>query len=583
MRERIICVLFAVTSCLLLLSCDKRPIVEEFILAQSLMQNKPDSALKVLESISFPEEMHKSDYAEYCLLLTEAQDKTYYKFTSDSVIRVALDYYEATENKAKLPKVYYYMGRVCHTLRNAPQAISYYLKAKDSLPKDTDYALEARIYNQLGDLYLTLRFNENAISSYQEAYRLLSLAGDSVNLPYILRNMARLYDASDKKDSAIVYYNKAIFLAAEVNNLSCQISSRAEISSVFRRTKNIEKAREQIFKAVELSGDRNLSPQTLLILGDWFSATGQLDSARYYFNQSMNTTNLYTHAASIRALALLEEKLENYKQTVLYNHQYNACKDSIEKLMDKTAVADMEHFYNYQQVENENSRIKIEYSRKQLLYSILFLSTVIVLILIAAYFFYYRQKKKKEILLKEKDLLYKEEQYRRSREKVEANLREIQSLKDAIEKSSDQLDQLSKKLIMTKKEFLEQENRQIELSIHHVNLQREKLILSPVYKEVKELTADKILSQSVWLQFKEEIDSVYNVFEDKLRLLHPTMSDIEIKVCYLVKAEFNVSEIATLLGRAKPTITSCRKRLYEKISGISGSAEELDQIIINLD
>ncbi len=45
----------------------------------------------------------------------------------------------------------------------------------------------------------------------------------------------------------------------------------------------------------------------------------------------------------------------------------------------------------------------------------------------------------------------------------------------------------------------------------------------------------------------------------------------------------NVSEIATLLGRAKPTITSCRKRLYEKISGISGSAEELDQIIINLD
>ena len=575
--------LFFILLSVFLFSCVKPPVVAELVQAEKLMSDYPDSTLQILYSIQEPVKMAEANYADYCLLLTEAQDKTYYKFTSDSVIRIALDYYEATENKAKLPKVYYYMGRVCHTLRNAPQAISYYLKAKNALPKDTDYALEARIYNQLGGLYVTLGFNENAASAYQEAYRLLSLAGDSVNLPYMLRNLARTNEASEKKDSAVYYYNKAIISAMEADNSVCEISSRMELVSIYLKENKLAEAEKHIEKAIDLYSDRKFHPQTELILGKYLNATEQLDSARYYFNKSKDSTNLYTHAASIRELGLLEEKLQNYKQAVEYFHQYNTCKDSIEKLMDKTAVADMEHFYNYQQVENENNRIKIEYRQEQLLHSRLYFSIAIVLILIVAYFFYYRQKKKKEMLLKEKDLLYKDEQYRKSRNKIEGNLHEIQVLKDALEKSSGQLDQLSQKLIMTKKEFLEQENKQIELSIHHVNLQRQKLILSPVYKEVKELASDKILPQSVWLQFKAEIDSIYNVFEDKLRLLHPTMSEIEIKVCYLLKTEFNVSEIAILLGRAKPTITSCRKRLYEKISGISGSAEELDRIIMNLD
>jgi len=91
------------------------------------MQLHTDSALKALESIPSPQKMNKTHYAEYCLLLTEAQDKMYYSFTSDSVILVATNYYETKNDKQKLPKAYYYMGRVHQELNEIPYALEYYL------------------------------------------------------------------------------------------------------------------------------------------------------------------------------------------------------------------------------------------------------------------------------------------------------------------------------------------------------------------------------------------------------------------------------------------------------------------------
>lgn len=583
MREKFIGVFFLCVLFVVFFSCAEKVVVNDLVQAEGLMQTRPDSALKLLESIPFPENMDQADYAYYCLLLTEALDKTYYDFTSDSIIRIALDHYERTRDKQRLPKAYYYMGRVCHTLYNAPQAINYYLKAKDVLVKDSDYPLEARIYNQLGSLYVALRFNKNASSAYEKAYESLSLAGDSVNLPYILRDIARTHNASGRIDSTVICYYKAIREAVKVGNVDCEISSRIELASMLLEENRLAEAREQKEKAINLYNGRKLTPQTQLILGEFFEAAGQLDSARYYFNQSINTTNLYTHAASIRRLALLEEKEQNYKQAVFYNHQYSACKDSIEMMMNRVDVSEMEHFYNYQQIENENNRLKIESGRRQLVYTIFYFSITLVLILVIAYFFYYRQKKKKEMLLKEKDMLYKEEQYRKSREKIKANLQEIQILKDNLEKNSSRLDQVSQELIRTKTELLEQQNKQIELSIHHISLKRQKLLDSPLYKRVKALAVNEILREPNWLQFKEEMDMIYEDFESQLRVLYPFMSEIELKVCYLIKADFNVSETAILLGRAKPSITSCRKRLYEKIKGTPGTAEALDLIIIGLD
>ena len=61
--------------------------------ADSLMQEFPDSALSLLESISHPEKLSGSERADYAIFLTRARTRLYVHESSDSLIRFAVDYY----------------------------------------------------------------------------------------------------------------------------------------------------------------------------------------------------------------------------------------------------------------------------------------------------------------------------------------------------------------------------------------------------------------------------------------------------------------------------------------------------------
>ena len=53
----------------------------------------PDSALNLLKGIPEPEKLWGESQATYALLMTQAMDKNYMKFSSDSLIALALNYY----------------------------------------------------------------------------------------------------------------------------------------------------------------------------------------------------------------------------------------------------------------------------------------------------------------------------------------------------------------------------------------------------------------------------------------------------------------------------------------------------------
>ena len=57
------------------------------------MESLPDTALYLLKSVPHPEKLRGKSQADYALLLTQAMDQNYVKFTSDSLIALALNYY----------------------------------------------------------------------------------------------------------------------------------------------------------------------------------------------------------------------------------------------------------------------------------------------------------------------------------------------------------------------------------------------------------------------------------------------------------------------------------------------------------
>lgn len=62
--------------------------------ADSLMSYLPDSALSLLENIDLNEIKTPADEAIYALLLTQARDKNYIVHTDDSLITVAVNYFD---------------------------------------------------------------------------------------------------------------------------------------------------------------------------------------------------------------------------------------------------------------------------------------------------------------------------------------------------------------------------------------------------------------------------------------------------------------------------------------------------------
>ena len=85
--------------------------------ADSLMQEFPDSALSLLESISHPEKLSGSERADYAIFLTRARTKLYVHESSDSLIRFAVDYYKRSWNSERKMQAYYYRGCVYRDMR----------------------------------------------------------------------------------------------------------------------------------------------------------------------------------------------------------------------------------------------------------------------------------------------------------------------------------------------------------------------------------------------------------------------------------------------------------------------------------
>lgn len=80
--------------------------------AEALMYTLPDSALQILEAIPQPELLTGQIQADYALLLTQARSRCRITATSDSLIRIATDYYRHSDDNARKAASQLYLADV---------------------------------------------------------------------------------------------------------------------------------------------------------------------------------------------------------------------------------------------------------------------------------------------------------------------------------------------------------------------------------------------------------------------------------------------------------------------------------------
>lgn len=562
-------------------ACDHRgkPYPATLSQIESLADTNPEEARPLLDRLRdslslFDEEQHMY----YDLLDLKVNDKMYVRHTSDSLIKRITAFYETYGDRDKLLESYYYMGRVYRDLNDAPEALKYFQKALDVAGDTRKYRLLSNVYSQMGMLYDYQNVYEEAIRMHEKAAEYELLEGDSTSLSLVLRDIARVYDMVDKNDSALLYFQKAAIIANETGNRHRYSGILTEQGDLFRELGMYDKALECLFESLKDSVGRNMYP-TYSTLGHIYLEVGRLDSADYYLRRCLDSPDLYVRDAIYEYLSLLYERRLNYREAIRYVRLGQQVQDSIRKITDSEEIRKMTSLYNYQKRETENLRLKGENDRMQIrIYRIL---SLFGLGLSITLLFIYRLKRQKERLARQFEAFQREkqEQYERSFQYVEANNAKLNELGTLLSKDHED----TNSLLHVRKELLQVTNEQIQLRRTERDLLESDLRHSDIYMKFHSTNeADQIIREEDWNALRKELDKTYNNFTNRLYQLYSGMSLIELRICYLIKISVKVTDMAKILGRSKPSVSSSRKRLYKKIKGEDGTPNELDELIADL-
>lgn len=167
---------FCVFLCLFGLICacttENSTYTNELNKAESLMEDKPDSALKILQDLRTDFFNSKREKARFSLLLSMALDKNYIDKTDFAVLQPALDYFLEKGTPDEMLKTLYYQGRIYLNQEEYGYAMDSFLKAEENVPFCKDSLPIARLYVANAALLDKQYKFEEAIESFLKAARI---------------------------------------------------------------------------------------------------------------------------------------------------------------------------------------------------------------------------------------------------------------------------------------------------------------------------------------------------------------------------------------------------------------------------
>ena len=196
-------ILFLLLGLLLLMSCnDPKHITDALHHAEALMNETPDSAWAVLNTLS-PDEMGQNrTRALYALLYSQAQDKTYRDETNDSLISVAVDYYRDSDDVRCKFLSFYYKGRVHFNAKDYLNATTCYMEAEQLVNKLGDDYLAGLLYSELGRIYRLYYDYPKSMEAHQKAAEYYERAGKIRHRNYMWYNQSLVCRNMDQNDES---------------------------------------------------------------------------------------------------------------------------------------------------------------------------------------------------------------------------------------------------------------------------------------------------------------------------------------------------------------------------------------------
>ena len=576
----------------------------DFRKIENLMPQHPDSALMLLEQIENKENLSRKDKAHYSLLLTEAEDKTYVTHTTDSLISIAADYYEKTDDLGRKAKAWYYKGRINQDLGHPLKAQEYYLKALRDEEKIEDHALLGRIHNHIGMLYAYQKVYEKALPFQKKAVENFHLINDSTGQVFALWDLGRTFLMLGLQDSSIICNQKAIALMRK----RIIPSVYTELAGLYIDRQRLEEAHGLLRTSLQNVAKPQAKYPVYLVLGELYKKSGQIDSARFYLQACINSAPLpETRAGGLFHLKEIALEKGQWEQAALLSKQYELLKDSIEQGKNAESIRNVQAFYSYNEIEQDLWEARLYASKQKSFYSLLITACLFLLTVALLRFIHYRRERKSLL----QRLKANEEQIQRN----EQTLKNISDVKDSLQNEIQIYKTKERQLSKEKDEQLKRTNEEIRQKIMQLeklshtkdeleknlltlrsensNLKKREQAREEERKKIEE--SERLQNERLYDKFRspagwEPTDTDWHKLFISVDKLYPKMvttlqkstslNESERKICYLSKIGVKPGAIEILLG--KGNVSVYRKRLYEKLNKKAGTAKDFDKYISDI-
>ena len=571
---------------------EKTPL-PELVHAESVMFDHPDSALHILETMPMPSARRdKENHALWCLLVTQAQYKQVMRIPSDSLVRIAYDYYKTTDNARRKAMSALYMGNINYELGNIEDAMRYYLEGKTAVEKTDDYKTGYLIMSSLADLYLFRNLADYALDACTKAYNYAIKDSNKRYQMSALKFLARCYCIRHEFPKAIDTYNKCSSISLELGQKDeYYYQIQTEISLVYSNSGNLE-------KSLVLSKSLPVEYQSTVLIGKNYYYLNEHDSAYIYLQKSLDTDNVYTKALIYELLYKISDSpkyrqyLKTYCDSLLF---YN---DSIIALDKGKEIIAYKEKYDHQKLITEQQRLKLEKADAQ---RMLFIITIclIVVIAVVAYFYQKRLVRKETTIRKQSEQLqdymlqlheYETRLMQNNRymeelqEQIagqEVNAEDIESYREQIDSLQSENSRLSENINTLQQHIAEYTSRLDKIrrdtekfrSISEENLdlkQRERMLADYVVDNdrlVKELREKcRVLDDIEWETLEQMCESTYGNLVSRMQSICPTLTKQELHLCILIKLRFSNTQMSEIFGVSVSSVSQKKFRLKKHLS-----------------
>ena len=575
--------LFVVLFGLLVVSCHSTPdtVVLSLSQAERIMESDPDSAMTILKHIPTPESLHGKAQADYSLLMTQAMDKNYMKFTSDSLIKFAVGYYGSyTEDIVSKGKAFYYYGRVMESLDKVEDAMKFYLKAKDVLGNSHEYKLLGLMSEGIGNLNRKQKLFDAALNDFRASLQFYSQIPDSLGISFAYRNIGRVFLYKEQLDSAYHYFDKALHIA-DIKKYPSVSSILLEVGVIHRSANDYLGAENCFLSFIEREINKDNLYSGYLALGNLYLYMNRLKEAKMYLALCLKSPNIIVKRDACECLYDLEKELNNFGVAIGYKDIADSLQSITQDIDIRNTIADLRSKYDSEKWQKESLQASIE--KKNILLTGSFVGFIAILVIIYIYYKYrINQKLIRDISQRIRQNATEIEMYQEQilnyrnlqKETLKDYRNQIGELQGKVSVLEDQNKTLSIHLVEKKGNIPDSDDN----DLYAIYMQGLRILLMLRKKEDMDNNPDKKqLLDGDWDKLFHLSNALHNDFIMRIKKEFPNLTKHDLEICCLLRFGITHDVLGLAFLTTSESVTKAKGRLKKRLN--LSTSDDLDDFL----